>query len=90
MAKTSYTGGAAVGREEMSVFLVWAVFLAACAGVAGVAGKSVAELKECIPRFAGVVCAMADQYETKNSAATMDFAIIRAPFYVIIRMKEKV
>jgi hypothetical protein len=92
MAKTSYTGGAAAGTEEMSVFLVWAVFpeLLTRVDEAGVTEKTVAEFTERIPQSAGDVCTMADQYETKNSAATIGFAIIRAPFYSIIRMKEKV
>jgi hypothetical protein len=63
--------------------------LATCTEAEGVAERAVTELKERIPWFACGVCAAADQYETKNSAATIDFAIIQPPFCGIIREIEK-
>jgi hypothetical protein len=58
MAKTSYTGAAAVGEDVADV--------------------------------AGDVCAMPDIADRKNNAAITDFAIILAPFWVMIRLLKKV
>jgi hypothetical protein len=40
--------------------------------------------------LAGAVCAMVGKTERKNRVATTDFAIILAPFWVMIRLSKKV